>query len=89
MGISVCMEYYPLLLDLKGKKCVVAGGGGVAQRKVKSLLKAKARVWVISPDLTKGLEQLKRKKNIVYVKSHYQKKYLQGFLHHHKQSREQ
>ena len=72
------MKYYPLLLDLKGKKCVVAGGGSVAQRKVNSLLKAKARVWVISPDLTKGLEQLKRKKSIVYVKSHYQEKYLQG-----------
>lgn len=72
------MEYYPLLLDLKGKKCVVVGGGSVAQRKVKSLLKAKAHVWVISPDLTKGLEQLKRKRTIVYVQSHYQEKYLQG-----------
>lgn len=71
------MEYYPLLLDLKGKKCVVIGGGSVAQRKVKSLLKAKARVWVISPVLTKGLEQLKRKKSIVYVQSRYQAKYLQ------------
>lgn len=70
------MEYYPLLLDLKGKKCVVTGGGSVAQRKVKSLLKAKARVWVISPHLTKGLEQLKRKKSIFHIKSHYQKKYL-------------
>lgn len=72
------MEYYPILLDLKGKKCVVMGGGRVAQRKIKSLLKAKARVWVISPDLTKGLKQLKRKKSIVYVQSRYQAKYLQG-----------
>lgn len=70
------MRYYPLLLDLKGKKCVVAGGGKVAQRKVKSLLKAKARVWVISPHLTDGLRKLKRKKSIVYLKSHYQAKYL-------------
>ena len=70
------MRYYPLLLDLKGKKCVVAGGGRGAQRKVKSLLKAKARVWVISPDLTNGLGKLKRKKSILHIKSHYQAKYL-------------
>lgn len=72
------LSYYPLLLDLRGKKCVVVGGGSVAQRKVKSLLKAKARVWVISPNLTEGLEQLKRKKSIFYIKAHYQKKYLKG-----------
>lgn len=50
----------------------------MAQRKVKSLLKAKARVWVISPDLTQGLKQLKRKKSIFHIKSHYKEKYLKG-----------
>lgn len=75
------MKYYPLLLDLKGKKCVVVGGGSVAQRKVKSLLKAKARVWIISQDLSDGLRKLKRKKTIFHIKSRYQKKYLnQAFL---------
>lgn len=72
------MEYYPILLDLKGKKCVVVGGGRVAGRKVKSLLKAKAQVAVISLDLTRGLRRLKRKKSILHIKSNYQKKYLKG-----------
>jgi siroheme synthase (precorrin-2 oxidase/ferrochelatase) len=38
------MNYYPIFLDLRGKKCLVVGGGGVAQRKVETLLEAKARV---------------------------------------------
>lgn len=70
------MKYYPLLLDLRGKKCVVVGGGQVAQRKVRTLLKAKASVWVIAPRLSKGLRELKRKKEIFYKKTDYQRKYL-------------
>jgi siroheme synthase (precorrin-2 oxidase/ferrochelatase) len=38
------MKYYPIFLDLRGKKCLVVGGGVVAQRKVEMLLEAKARV---------------------------------------------
>ena len=72
------MKYYPLLLDLKGKKCVVVGGGRVAQRKVRVLMKAKACVWVISPDLVKGLKQLKRRKTIFHLRVDYEKKYLKG-----------
>ena len=30
--------YYPVFLNISGKKCVVVGGGQVALRKVKTLL---------------------------------------------------
>jgi precorrin-2 dehydrogenase/sirohydrochlorin ferrochelatase len=40
---------YPVFLDLDGKRCVVVGGGGVANRKARKLLQARARVVVISP----------------------------------------
>ena len=40
---------YPLFLDLTGQSVVVIGAGKVAARKIRSLLKAGARVRVISP----------------------------------------
>jgi precorrin-2 dehydrogenase/sirohydrochlorin ferrochelatase len=52
------MRYFPVFLDVKGKLCVVVGGGRVAERKVRSLLKAGARVKVIGPELTAPLSRL-------------------------------
>ncbi|MDI6709734.1 MAG: bifunctional precorrin-2 dehydrogenase/sirohydrochlorin ferrochelatase [Thermoanaerobacterales bacterium] len=46
---------YPVSLKLEGEPCLVIGGGRVAERKVRSLLAAGARVRVISPDLTPWL----------------------------------
>jgi siroheme synthase (precorrin-2 oxidase/ferrochelatase) len=46
------------LLDIKGKKAVVFGGGKTANRRVMKLLKAGARVTVVSRDFTPGLEKL-------------------------------
>ena len=51
--------YYPAFVSIEGKKCVVAGGGRVAERKVRDLLKAGASVRVISPELTPGLLRLR------------------------------
>ena len=47
---------YPVNLRLEGRRCLVVGGGGVAERKVDSLLQAGALVTVISPILTPALE---------------------------------
>ncbi len=53
------MDYYPVFLDIKGKRCCVIGGGKVAERKVFSLLESGAFVTVISPKMTEGLKALK------------------------------
>lgn len=50
--------YFPVFLNIRGKKCVVVGGGQVALRKVKALLDAGADVSVISPDLCPELIKL-------------------------------
>lgn len=52
------MRYYPINLAIAGKRCVVVGGGAVAERKVATLLEAGAAVTVISPQLTPGLAGL-------------------------------
>lgn len=51
-------SYYPVFLNLDGKKCVVFGGGEVALRKVKMLRDFGAEVTVISPALCPGLVTL-------------------------------
>jgi len=42
---------YLAALDLRGRRCLVAGGGAVARRKVEGLLAAGAVVRVVAPDV--------------------------------------
>jgi precorrin-2 dehydrogenase/sirohydrochlorin ferrochelatase len=60
------MRYFPAFLDLKRRLCVVVGGGRVAERKVRSLLKAGALVKVISPQITPSLSRLELRGKIVH-----------------------
>lgn len=70
------MAVYPVNLNIEGKPCAVIGGGKVAYRKVKALLKAKAIVTVISPMLVDELTQLVEQAAIM----HSAKVYSQGDL---------
>lgn len=74
------MRYYPIFLDIKGKPCVVIGGGDVAERKVESLLESGAKVSVISPKLTPALKKLASKKKIEYCPKPYEPGDLEGFF---------
>ena len=49
---------YPVSLILKGRKCVVVGGGTVASRKAATLVEAGARVTVIGPEICDEIEGL-------------------------------
>jgi precorrin-2 dehydrogenase/sirohydrochlorin ferrochelatase len=53
-----CHSYYPLFADLRNKKVVVVGGGGVAERKVQGLLSAGAHVKLVSPEVTEALGEM-------------------------------
>jgi hydroxymethylbilane synthase len=48
---------FPISLTLTERRVVVVGGGVVAERKVRALREAGARVTVISPSLTRALAQ--------------------------------
>lgn len=51
-------EYYPVMLKIKDKTCVLIGGGKVAARKLEGLLHCNARVRIISPQIDCAIEKL-------------------------------
>ena len=53
-------RFYPILVDLQGKRALVVGGGKVAERKIETLLEHGAAVQVIARELTVVLEELRR-----------------------------
>ena len=49
--------YYPVYLNLRGRRCVIVGGGTVAEGKIGRLLESGAEICVVSPDATPGIRQ--------------------------------
>ena len=72
------MGFYPLLLELEGRPCLVVGGGPVGERKVEGLLAVGAVVTVVSPELTPGLSALAQAGRITVVPRAYQEGDLEG-----------
>jgi len=73
-GAEACginKRYYPLMLDVQDKPCLVVGGGPVAERKVQGLLEAEARVTVISPAFTERLVQLEQEGRLTLLREPY------------------
>lgn len=68
-------KYYPIYLDIKGKRCVVVGGGEVAYRKVLSLKEAGAEVAVIAPVFCKEFSD---EKNVALLRQKYSGECLAG-----------
>ena len=72
------MRYYPLFLDISRRKCVVVGGGSVAERKVGRLLACGARVEVVDRSLTPALAAMKGEGIIVHHDADYEEAQLRG-----------
>ena len=59
------MDFLPIFLHVKGKLCLVVGGGEVAKRKAGVLLEAGAKVRVVAPQIEPALAGLAHVENIV------------------------
>ncbi|MFC2014533.1 bifunctional precorrin-2 dehydrogenase/sirohydrochlorin ferrochelatase [Chloroflexota bacterium] len=70
--------YYPVSLNIRGRKCIVVGGGQVAFRKVKVLLEHGADVEVISPELCPEMVSLSGTKEIRTLVREYREGDLKG-----------
>ncbi|MBI5741146.1 MAG: bifunctional precorrin-2 dehydrogenase/sirohydrochlorin ferrochelatase [Nitrospirae bacterium] len=67
------MKYYPAFLNLKDRAAVVVGGGRVAERKARTLIRAGAVVKVISPVITAGLKKLADAGKISLIERNYRR----------------
>jgi precorrin-2 dehydrogenase/sirohydrochlorin ferrochelatase len=74
------LPYYPMFLNISGRRCVVVGGGRVALRKVRALLEHGAIIKVISPDLCPELNKLRETGEIEALQRRYQAGDLAGAL---------
>ena len=52
------MAYFPMFLNISGRKCLVVGGGKVALRKVLVLLDFDARVTVVARKISDEIRNL-------------------------------
>lgn len=66
------MGFYPVFLDLADRRCLVVGGGTVAERRVEALLEASAAVTLVSPTLTPALAALAAGGRIRHVARAYE-----------------
>jgi siroheme synthase-like protein len=66
------MKYLPVGLDIRGRLCLVVGGGEIGTRKVGNLLNAGGNVTLVSPQATPELESLAEAGEIRWVKQGYQ-----------------
>lgn len=71
-------RYYPMMMDIRGCRCLLVGGGAVATRKVGALLEAGGRVTVVSPQLHRELQVLKDQGLIEHVNREYRAEDLDG-----------
>lgn len=65
------MRYYPVQLDLRGRACLVVGGGAVGTRKVRTLVACGARVTVVSPAVSGLLEQMAAEGRVALKRREY------------------
>jgi len=66
------MSYFPIYLEMTGRRCLVIGGGAVAARKVASLLEAGAEVTVISSDAADAIQRWSKEKAVEIIARRYQ-----------------
>ena len=74
------MDYFPLFAKLSDQPCLVVGGGEVALRKVRQLLRAGARVTVNAPELGAGLAALAAAGELEHVAGSYDPRLVAGRL---------
>ncbi len=72
------MAFYPIFLDLSGRRCVVVGGGAVAERKADSLRAAGAAITLVAPQLTRGLQSLAAAGQIRHIARSFRARDLAG-----------
>ncbi len=72
------MAHYSISIDLTDRRCVVVGGGAIAERKVETLLEFRAAVRVVAPELTERLSVLADQGTVEHAARVYEHGVLDG-----------
>jgi uroporphyrin-III C-methyltransferase/precorrin-2 dehydrogenase/sirohydrochlorin ferrochelatase len=72
------MDFLPIFLNIRGRRCAVIGGGEVAARKVSLLLEAGGAVSVYSPELCGALSDLRDAGKLQHVAERFSEDMLDG-----------
>ena len=72
------LRFLPLGLDVRGRRCLVVGGGSVGTRKALTLSRAGAEVTVISPTITDELAARSDAGSIRCVPEAFRAEHLEG-----------
>jgi uroporphyrin-III C-methyltransferase/precorrin-2 dehydrogenase/sirohydrochlorin ferrochelatase len=72
------MNYLPIFLDLRDRRCLVAGGSETAARKAELLLRAGARVDVVAPELHESWARLPHVDRVTRVADRFAPELLDG-----------
>jgi len=73
------MSYFPIFVEMTGRRCLVIGGGAVAERKIAALLEAGTMVVVISPEISETIARWSKEQRITFTARHYRPGDLIGF----------
>jgi siroheme synthase-like protein len=66
------MSYYPIYLNMHGRRCLVIGGGVVAERKIAGLLEVGAKPTVVSPAITDTIARWSKDHTVELIARRYQ-----------------
>lgn len=69
---------YPITVNLNGKRCLVVGGGKVAERRVTALQEQEAEITLVAPDATPKLQDMAASGTIKWQRENYQNGRLDG-----------
>ena len=73
------MSFFPIYLEMRGRRCLVICGGAVAERKIAHLLEAGAEVTVISPNASENVARWSKNNSIQLEARCYQNGDLDGY----------
>lgn len=72
------MRHLPIFMDVKGRDCLVVGGGPVAVRKAGLLLEAGARVTLVAPEACDELRALHAAERVCWLPEGFAARHLSG-----------
>ncbi len=74
------MQYLPIFTKLDNKPVVIIGGGEVAVRKARALLKANARLTLVAPSFDKAVYALQESFDITLIQATFDASQLHGAM---------